>query len=145
MGAFNYKAMDKEGHEHKGAMMADSVHQLRQQLRSRGLIPLEIIAVTQSSLKWSFLFNRYHRRLSTAELTLITRQMATLLAAGLPIDEVVNTVSLQTDKATTKSILQAVRARLMEGQSLGNAFAEFPESFSELYRATIAAGEMGGQ
>jgi len=75
---------------------------------------------------------------------LVTRQLATLIAASLPIEEALLAVSKQSEKPKTKAMLIAVRSKVLEGFSLANSLAEYPRAFPELYRATVAAGESAG-
>jgi general secretion pathway protein F len=81
---------------------------------------------------------------SSADLALFTRQLATLVRAGLPLEESLLAVSQQTEKPRVQSIVLGVRARVMEGHTLADGFAEFPRVFPEIYRATVAAGEQAG-
>jgi general secretion pathway protein F len=82
--------------------------------------------------------------MSSGELALITRQLASLSQSGLPLEEALLAVGQQNDQPRTKSILLGVRAKVMEGHSLADGFSEFPQAFPELYRATVAAGEQSG-
>jgi general secretion pathway protein F len=142
MGAFEYTALDERGREKHGVLEGDAARQIRQQLREQGLTPLAVEAVQQreerSRRTW------FRGRISSTDLALITRQWATLVRSGLPIDEALSTVSKQTEKSRQKSMLVAVRSRVMEGHSLAAALADFPHVFSELFRSTVAAGEQSG-
>ena len=84
------------------------------------------------------------KRVSTTDLSLLTRQLATLVKAGLPLEEALLTVSQQTERPRVQSILLGVRARVMEGHTLAAGLADFPRVFPEIYRATVAAGEQSG-
>jgi general secretion pathway protein F len=84
------------------------------------------------------------RRVSAADLSLFTRQLATLVRAGLPLEESLLAVSQQTEKPRVQSIVLGVRAKVMEGHTLAAGFQEFPRVFPEIYRATVAAGEQAG-
>lgn len=152
MTAFNYTALDKKGKKIKGVAEADSARQVREQLRAKSLIPINIETVSdngtnkQETNKKNFNFKKLRRkRISTKDLTLITRQMATLLEAGIPIDEMLTAVSEQTEKQHVKSLLLGVRARVLEGYSLASSLDTFPNSFSKLYRTTVASGEKSGK
>ena len=142
MGAFEYTALDVRGRERRGVLEGDAARQIRQQLREQGLTPLSVEAVQQKEARSQRTF--FRRRISATDLALITRQLATLVRSGLPIDEALATVSRQTEKARLKSMMAAVRSRVMEGHSLAVALADFPHVFSELFRSTVAAGEQSG-
>ena len=149
MGAFEYVVLDEKGRERKGVAEGDTARQVRQNLREKGLIPLQISAASQknqsgsgkASLSSSRLFQR---GISTTELALITRQMATLVQAALPLDEVLTAVANQSEKQRIRSMMYAVRARVMEGHTLATGLGEFPKVFSDLYCATVDAGERSG-
>jgi len=144
VGAFEFTALDAGGRERKGVLEGDAPRQIRQQLRDRGWAPISVQEVAQQEAqrgKRSFVFQR---GISAADLALITRQFATLIRSGLPVEEALQAVSQQTEKPRIKSMLVAVRSRVMEGQSLAAAFDDYPRVFSDLYRATVAAGEQSG-
>lgn len=145
MPAFHYIAIDTKGSQLKGIIEAESAKQARHLLREKNITPLEVTAAQQKkpTQKFAFSFARKHA-LTTKELTLMTRQFATLLSAGLPIEEVLATVAEQTEKANSKGLILSLRSKIVEGYSLATAFREFPESFSALYAATVAAGEKSG-
>lgn len=145
MPAFQYRAADSQGKEHQGIIEADSARNARQLLRDRGLLPLDIKATyenTASKKNTPKITTR--QRLDTKELALITRQFATLLSAGLPIEEVINTVAEQTEKQKTRALMLSVRSKVLEGHALASAMRYFPNAFSDLYCSTIAAGEKSG-
>ena len=142
MGAFEYTALDARGREKTGVLEADAARQIRQQLREQGLTPLSVEEVKQREAKSSKTF--FKRKISATDLSLITRQWATLVRSGLPVEEALRTVAQQSEKARLKSMVVAVRSRVMEGHSLASALSDFPHIFSELYRATIEAGEQSG-
>lgn len=142
MAAFLYQALDAKGRQKKGVLEADSARQIRQQLRDKGWIPLAVEATTLKH-KNASPFQR-GASLSTPELALITRQLATLIAAGLPIDESLRALSEQTNKQRIKAMILAIRAKVLEGHTLAHALAEYPRAFPYLYRSTVAAGEHAG-
>jgi general secretion pathway protein F len=145
MAAFEYQALDNKGKQHKGVLEADSSRQIRQQLRDKGWMPLSVETSNEKQAKRSG-FSLFARgpSLSVPDLALITRQLATLIAAGLPIDEALKAVSEQSEKQTVKSMVLSIRSKVLEGHTLADALKEFPRAFPHLYRATVSAGEHAG-
>jgi general secretion pathway protein F len=143
MGAFEYTALDAAGKERKGILEGDTPRHIRQLLREQQLLPVTVAEVAQKEAKRQRSFSLI-RRVSAADLALFTRQLATLVRAGLPLEESLLAVSQQTEKPRVQSIVLGVRARVMEGHTLADGFAEFPRVFPEIYRATVAAGEQAG-
>ena len=113
-------------------------------LRDKGLAPLSVTATKEEKASSNAFGNLFKPTLSIRELALVTRQLATLIAASLPIEEALLAVSKQSEKPKTKAMLIAVRSKVLEGFSLANSLAEYPRAFPELYRATVAAGESAG-
>lgn len=146
MAAFEYSALNVRGREEKGVLEADSVRQVRQILRDKGLTPLGVNPTRkkETSSGPGFLSELFKPSLSVSERALVTRQLATLIAAGLPVEEALLAVSKQSEKPGTNSMLITVRSKVMEGFSLANALAEYPRAFPSLHRATVAAGESAG-
>jgi len=145
LGAFEYTALDAAGQEHRGILEGDGPRQVRQQVRERGWTPLAISEVSES--RTSAAGGRkpqYRRSVSAAELSLITRQLATLVGSDLPIEEAVAAVAQQCERQALKKMMMAVRSRVLEGHELAVALDDYPRVFSELYRATVAAGEKSG-
>ncbi|UCP00126.1 GspF family T2SS innner membrane protein variant XcpS [Metapseudomonas lalkuanensis] len=143
MAAFEYLALDARGRQQKGVLEADSARQVRQLLRERQLAPLEVRAtrVREQAERGRF---SLARGLSARDLALVTRQLATLVQAALPIEEALRAAAAQSGSSRIQSMLLAVRARVLEGHSLASSLREFPSAFPELYRATVAAGEHAG-
>ncbi|GIU08339.1 type II secretion system protein GspF [Shewanella morhuae] len=145
MPAFEYKALDTKGKQLKGVIEADTARHARSQLRDQRMMPLEILPVSEKEAKAkSGSFSFFKRGISVAELALITRQIATLVAAGLPIEESLKAVGQQCEKDRLASMIMAVRSRVVEGYSLADSLAEFPHIFDDLYRAMVASGEKSG-
>lgn len=148
MTAYNYSAMSRDGKTRRGVLEADTDRQVRSQLREQGLVPLDIIPVTANrniKKNKNIIGLNKSSRIKLGDLTLLTRQLATLFAAGLPVDEALLACAEQTEKNQVKSIIIGVRSRVLEGHSLANALRNFPSAFPELYCATIAAGEQTGR
>ena len=143
MGAFEYVALNPAGKESKGLIEGDTAKHVRQQLRERALLPVKVTEVVEKEAKDRKSFS-LRRGLSAGELALLTRQLATLTQSGLPLEEALLAVSQQNENPRAKSILLGVRSRVMEGHTLADGLAEFPNAFPELYRATVSAGEQSG-
>ncbi|MDP1573991.1 MAG: type II secretion system inner membrane protein GspF [Coxiellaceae bacterium] len=148
MTAFQYIALDKSGKRTKGVLEGDSARAIRQQLRDKQLTPVQVNAVAsraKSGKNTSALRFRGRRSMAPADLSLITRQMSTLLQAGLPVDEMLTAVSQQTEKQSVREILLGVRGKVLEGYALADGMNDFPSAFPALYRTTVAAGERTGK
>jgi general secretion pathway protein F len=143
MGAFEYTALDTGGREQKGVIEGDTPKQVRQLLRERSLLPVSVTEVAQREAKRQRTFS-LARGVSAADLALITRQLATLVRAGLPLEEALLAVSQQTEKPRVQSIVLGVRSKVMEGHTLADGLADFPRVFPEIYRSTVSAGEQSG-
>jgi len=143
MGAFEYTALDTGGRERKGILEGDTARHVRQLLRERQLLPVNVTEVSQNEATQQRRFS-FSRRVSAGDLALFTRQLATLVRAGLPLEESLLAVSQQTEKPRIQSIVLGVRSKVMEGHTLADGFADFPRVFPEIYRATVAAGEQSG-
>lgn len=147
MAAFEYKALDARGKRKKGVLEGDSARQVRARLKEQGLVPLEV-NTTQAqqrakaqnqgrSLTW-------RRRLPAVDLMLITRQLATLVQAGMPLEQCLKAVAEQSEKVHVHHMLLAVRSKVLEGYTLAESLSEYPYSFDDLFRAMVAAGEKSG-
>ena len=145
MAAFEYTALDAGGRRRKGVLEADSLRQIRQLLRDQGLAPLSVNAAVKSRRggRQTPTFG-FGQRLKGLDRVLVTRQLATLVGAGLPLDEALDAVAQQAEKQPVRALVMAVRSRVLEGQSLAASLGEFPASFNTLYRSTVAAGEQSG-
>lgn len=143
MGAFEFVALNKSGKESKGLLEGDTPKHVRQMLRERDLLPVKVTEVAQKESRRQSNFS-LRRGLNASELALLTRQLATLAEAGLPLEEALLAVSQQNENPRAQSILLGVRSRVMEGHTLADGLADFPQAFPELYRATVSAGEQSG-
>jgi len=143
MAAFEYKALDAKGRQKKGVIEADSSRQVRQLLREKGLAPLSVDQSVEVKQNSSNIFAT-KRRLSVKELALLTRQIATLIQSGIPIEETLSAVANQSEKTNVRSMLLAIRSKVLEGYTLADSLGEFPVAFPHLYRSTVAAGEHAG-
>jgi general secretion pathway protein F len=143
MGAFEYTALDAGGKERRGVLEGDTARHVRSQLREQQLLPVTVkeLAAQEAQRSKSFSFGS---GVSTTDLSLLTRQLATLVRAGLPLEEALLAVSQQSEKARVQSVLLGVRAKVMEGHTLADGLTEYPRVFPEIYRATVSAGEQAG-
>ncbi|HTY48523.1 MAG TPA: type II secretion system inner membrane protein GspF [Steroidobacteraceae bacterium] len=143
MGAFEYTAVDAAGREHRGILEGDTPRQVRALLRERALLPVAVEAVARQE-RAAGRSTGFGRRVSASDMSLFTRQLATLCKAGLPLEEALLAVSQQTEKPRLQSIVLGVRSKVMEGHTLADGLADFPRVFAEIYRATVSAGEQAG-
>lgn len=143
MPAFEYLALNPAGKEEKGILEADTARQVRQLLRNGDMTPLEVNEVAQKQ-KRSEGKSLFGGSLNSADLALMTRQLATLIGAGSPLEEALGTVVRQTERGSSRRIFSAIRARVMEGHTLVSSLDQFPSAFPALYRATVGAGEQSG-
>jgi general secretion pathway protein F len=145
MTAYRYQALNSEGKLVKGVLEGDSERQVRSQLRTQSLRPVDVAPANKQitgsgGLKAGFL----QPRISTADFALLTRQLATLVQSNLPLDECLTAVAQQCRKAKIKGLLLQVRSRVAEGHTLAYAMGDFPQVFNEMYRAMVNAGEHAG-
>ncbi len=144
MPAFEYRSLDHRGRIKKGTLEADSARQVRQQLRDKGWVPIEVHEAHDSSRSGGLGQFSASGKLKGAEQALLTRQLATLLKSGLPVEQALSAVAKQAANDRIERIVLAVRAKVREGFSLASSFESFPRAFPEMYRATVAAGEQSG-
>ncbi|WP_117235621.1 type II secretion system inner membrane protein GspF [Vibrio maerlii] len=144
MAAFEYKALDKRGRNKKGVIEADSARQARQRLKDQDLIPVEVIETQVKAKKARSSTMTFQRGISTPDLALLTRQLATLVQSGMPLEECLRAVSEQSEKPRIRTMLASVRAKVIEGYTLADSLAEYPLVFDDLFRSMVAAGEKSG-
>jgi general secretion pathway protein F len=143
--AYEFQALDAVGKTTRGVIQGDSPKSVRSQLRERGLTPLEVSEVREKpNVNTGARAPLFQRGLNSAQLAILTRQFAVLMRAGLPLDEVLQTLAEQSENDGAKRMLLAIRGRMLEGSNLASALAEFPKTFDALYCASIAAGEQSG-
>lgn len=147
MPGYQYTAYDIDGREQRGVLESDSPRLARAQLREQGLFPLDVtlIEAANDPNAGASLFGRGRMRLGTEELARITRQLSTLLGAGLTIEQTLNALIEQAETEKERQLLARLRGAVLEGQSLGAALSAYPETFSDLYRTLITAGEASGK
>ena len=143
MPGFRYQAYSVEGKLHKGVLEADSARQARSQLRDQGLTPYRVDVIAANDPAGGARFRR--AGLSTAQLNQLTRGLASLLEAGLTVEQAFNALIEQAEVERVRQVLAALRGEVLAGNTVAKALATFPDVFSELYRTLVAAGESSGQ
>ena len=144
MTAFRYAAADAAGKDQSGVIEADSARAARQLLRGRGLVPLTVEPVVGEGQKAGLQLS-LGRRLSQTELSVLTRQLASLLGAQLPVADALTVMVEQSEKPQIRELMAAIRTDVLAGSSLSNALSRHPRQFPDIYRALIAAGEESGK
>ena len=146
MPAFQYVALNPQGKEIKGILEADSARQLRQTLRDQALTPMQVEPSNKQFDKDSNQhgFSLFTPKLKALDRVLFTRQLSTLLASSMPIEESLNAIAQQNEKQSNKALIMGIRSRVLEGNSLAQSLLEYPSSFSNLYCSSVAAGEQSG-
>jgi len=140
MPAFRYEAVDTAGRPRRGMLDAANARAVRDQLRGDGLFPTAIEPGAASAARRS-----EATRLGSALLALTTRQLATLVASGMPLDQALAAVVEQADHPAAARMLDAIREQVGAGEPLAAALSRFPRTFSELYRGLVAVGSETGQ
>src|SRR6185436_9726802 len=143
MPGFRYQAYTVEGKLHKGVLEADSARQARALLRDQGLTPHRVEVIAANDPAGGARFRPVS--LSGSELTQLTRGLASLLEAGLTLEQAFNALIEQAENERTRQILAALRGEVLAGNTVAKALAAFPAIFPELYRTLVAAGEASGQ
>jgi general secretion pathway protein F len=145
MTAYRYRALNPQGKLVRGVLEGDSERQVRAQMRTQSLRPVEVVEAnqpSQASSNWRPALLRH--RVSAGDLALMTRQLATLVQSSLPLDEALQAAAQQSRSGRIKGMLLQVRSRVAEGHTLAYAMGEFPLVFNEMYRAMVNAGEHAG-
>lgn len=137
---FNWIATDAKGYRHTGISDAGSEREMVAQLRSQSLLPQSIKQQRRKITLWCFT-----ARISYAELTIFTRQLATLMSAALPLDEALAVIQQQKDSKNLVGVIGSLRQEVLEGQSLSAAMQQHPRLFDTVYCTLIRAGESVGQ
>jgi general secretion pathway protein F len=141
MAAYAYKALGNDGSIHKGVLEGDSERHIRSQLRARQLQALDVVAAPQIETAPTAL---QRKQLDAEQLALLTRQLATLIQAGVPLDDALAAIARHSPDAGITNLLMQLRSRVLEGQSFATALGSWPRAFSRLYQAMVRAGEHAG-
>ena len=141
MAVFDYKAIDRQGKQHRGVIETDGARQARQHLKEQGLMPLSVEITHSVNTAEQKSYKTDRSKLGAMALAILTRQMAVLLRSGMPLESALEAVSKQAVSANVRRIMSVVRGRVREGYSLSDSMGLFPNAFSRLYRSIVAAGE----
>jgi general secretion pathway protein F len=146
MPAYSYEAVDATGATRKGVVNADSARAARSDLRGQGLTPISVDTIAnQIDEAGTTKSSAFGNRLSTVELALFTRQLASLLEASLPLEQAFSALLEQAERTYVRDLVASIRSEVMGGASLSDALAKHPRDFADIYRALVASGEQIGQ
>jgi general secretion pathway protein F len=144
--AFRYQAVDATGAPLNGVVNADSARAARADLRAQGLLPITVEAIaSQLDEAGKSRKRAFGDHLSTVELALFTRQLASLLEASLPLEQAFSALLEQAERAYVRDLIGSIRSEVMGGASLSAALAKHPRDFADIYRALVGSGEQTGQ
>lgn len=143
MAGFRYQAYSLDGKPHRGVLEADSARQARSLLRDQGLTPHRVEAIAANDAAGGSRFRS--ASLSRGEVTRLTRSLASLVEAGLTVEQALNALIEQAESERERQVLAAVRGDVMAGSTIARALESFPRVFPDLYRTLVAAGETSGQ
>ncbi|MDR9468574.1 type II secretion system inner membrane protein GspF [Marinospirillum sp.] len=145
MDSFRYQALDTQGKTRKGVLEAETERHARQLLRDQGLFPRKVERSSVEKSRGKVRAKPRAGHLAHDQKTLFTRQLATLVAAGLPLENALETLSKQAENDKQRSLLLGLRTRVREGHSLAESLQNWPNTFENLYVALVAAGEKAGR
>ncbi|WP_395403537.1 type II secretion system inner membrane protein GspF [Pseudoduganella sp. UC29_106] len=146
MPAFRYEAVDEGGASKKGVVNADSARSARADLRAQGLVPIKVDAIAaQVDASGAATRRGFGEKLSTTELALFTRQLASLLEAGLPLEQAFTALLEQAERPYVRDLIASIRSEVIGGAALSDVLSRHPRDFAEIYRALVASGEQIGQ
>jgi general secretion pathway protein F len=144
--AFRYEAVDAVGATKKGVVNADSARAARSDLRNQGLVPITVDAIAAQIDEAGQVRSRaFGDHLSTTELALFTRQLASLLEASLPLEQAFSALLEQAERTYVRDLIASIRSEVMGGASLSDALSQHPRDFADIYRALVTSGEQIGQ
>ncbi len=139
MASFTYKAIDHNGETENGYLIAENIDEAQNELKNRKLIPLKL-KKSNTRLNFSFFSS-----IGFSKLSLISRQLSTLINSGIPVDQALDSVSNQIEPLRVKNKLKQVSLKVKSGFKFSESLEEHPESFDKLYCSLIKAGESSGE
>ncbi len=145
MAIYDYKGLDLQGKNAAGIIDADNPRMARLKLRDSGIFPTEVLPAHQEAVSpLSRPVSLFSEKVTLSETAVMTRQLATLVGAGIPLMEALTALTEQIEKEAAKKIWVDVRDGVKEGSALADALGRYPETFSSLYRQMVRAGEASG-
>jgi len=150
MPVFEYTALDQKGKNRSGIIDADSATDARQKLKNKSLYPTSLkeapdhLKTSSGSKGFNLNIQGLFTRVKTAEVTIMTRQLATLVGAGLPLVTAIGSLLPQTPNPAFKQTLAQIKDLIVEGNSFAKALEQYPKIFSELFINMVRAGEASG-
>ncbi len=144
MASYSYTAIDKSGKSVTGILEGDSSKLVRTKLRELGLIPIDVQEATKKMNVGTERTSFFQPTIKPSQLALITRQLSTLVSAAIPLEEALKAVADQCENSQHRTIISAVRNKVLEGHTLADSMNQFPKVFDKLYRSMVAAGEKSG-
>lgn len=145
MPAFRYEAIDAQGANKKGVITADSARAARSELRDLKLVPVLVEQIAAQGADGKARRGIFSDKMSTNELALFTRQLASLLEAGLPLEQAFSALLDQAERVYIRDVIASVRSEILAGSSLSDALKQHPSDFADIYVALVASGEQIGQ
>lgn len=147
MPVYEYKALNEKGKTVSGIIDTESAVSARQKLRASSIFPTsikEVYAEDTPQEASSISFGRIFSRISTSEITMITRQLSTLVGAGFPLVSAISTLIPQSKSHAFRKILSQIKDAIEEGNSFAGALSLYPDTFSQIYINMVRAGETSG-
>ena len=142
MPAFRYEAVDSTGQTSRGVLNADSARSARSDLRAQGLVPVNVESIAnQMDAGGKRKLTLFGDHLSTVEIALFTRQLASLLEAGLPLEQSLSALLEQAERTYVRDLVGSIRSEVMAGNALSDALKQHPNDFADIYCALVASGE----
>ncbi|MCW5637319.1 MAG: type II secretion system inner membrane protein GspF [Rubrivivax sp.] len=145
MPAYRFEAIDEAGKSQTGLLEADNAKAARAQLRARQLVPLAVNPVGVAANDPTGAPPRWRRRVfSATTLAVWTRQLAGLVASGLPLERALTALGDEADEPRQRELVAHLKSEVNAGSTFARSLATAPKEFDEVYRAVVAAGEQSG-